>query len=153
MNLPIATLLETLHRDKAETKRRLRIFYYVFAAIFVWEVFPEYIFPLLTGISVFCLADHHNLVFTNLFGGASGNEGLGFLSICLDWNCMFFESAILYPLNRVADSFTPDIAGLQSPLWYPLQTLVNCMIGIIGCYILFMVWLSIDLVRRTPFSY
>ncbi|KAF2768319.1 OPT superfamily oligopeptide transporter [Teratosphaeria nubilosa] len=128
-NLPIATLLETLHRDKAESKRRLKLFYIVFAVIFCWEAFPEYIFTVLTGVSIFCLADQHNLVFTNLFGGASGNEGLGMFSFCFDWNY---------------------IAGLQSPLWYPLQTMVNMMIGIYGCYILFMavyygnVWRSLD---------
>ena len=89
INLPVATLLESLHRDKNETKRRLRIFYIIFIAIFVWEAFPEYMFIVMTGVSVFCLADQHNLVFTNLFGGASGNEGLGFLSICFDWNYMY----------------------------------------------------------------
>ena len=129
INLPIATLLESLHRDRSETKRRLRVFYIIFGVIFVWEAFPEYMFTVMTGVSVFCLADQNNLVFTNLFGGASGNEGLGFLSICFDWNY---------------------IAGLWSPLWYPLQTLVNQMIGIIGCYILFMgvyygnIWRSYD---------
>jgi OPT family oligopeptide transporter len=117
INLPVATLLETLHRDKGETKKRLKIFYIIFAAIFVWEVFPEYIFVVMTGVSVFCLADQNNLTFTYLFGGASGNEGLGFLNICFDWNF---------------------IAGLYSPLWYPLQTTFNQMLGIIGCYILFM---------------
>nr|POF07074.1 oligopeptide transporter 4 [Quercus suber] len=129
INLPVATLLETLHRDKDETKRRLRVFYIIFICIFVWEAFPEYMFTVLTGVSIFCLADQHSLVFTNLFGGASGNEGLGFLSICFDWNY---------------------IAGLYSPMWYPLQTLFNQMLGIIGCYILFMgiyygnLWRSLD---------
>ncbi|KAK3654286.1 hypothetical protein LTR22_010762 [Elasticomyces elasticus] len=129
INLPVATLLETLHRDKVETKRRLKVFYIVFGLAFVWEVFPEYIFTVLTGVSIFCLADQHNLVFTNLFGGAGGNEGLGMLSVCFDWNY---------------------IAGLWSPLWYPLQTLVNMMVGIFGCYVLFMcvyyqnVWRSYD---------
>lgn len=33
--------------------------------------------------------------------------------------------------------------GLWSPLWYPLQTLVNQGIGLIGCYILFMAGMSI----------
>jgi hypothetical protein len=32
----------------------------------------------LEGVSIFCLAHQDSLVFTNLFGGASGNEGLGF---------------------------------------------------------------------------
>lgn len=84
-NLPMVNLLDNLHGDKKETSSRLKLFYWVFAAIFVWEAFPEYIMPFLTGISVFCLANRKSLVFTNLFGGSNGNEGLGFLSLCLDW--------------------------------------------------------------------
>lgn len=68
-NLPVATLLENLHKDKQESKRKLRIFYWVFAFMFCWEVLPEYMFTVLTGVSIFCLADQKNLVFTNLFGG------------------------------------------------------------------------------------
>ena len=110
-NLPITTVLETLHRDKSETKKRLRVFWIIFVALFCWEWFPEYIFPLLIGVSVFCLADQHNLVFTNLFGGAQGNEGMGLFSISFDWNY---------------------IAGFGSPLWLPLQTQLNSMIGYFG---------------------
>lgn len=132
INLPLTTLLETLHRDKAETKARLRLFYILFVALFIWEIFPEYIFPLLTGISIFCLAKRDNLVFTNLFGGAQGNEGLGFLSICLDWNY---------------------IAGLGSPLWMPLQTLVNSFIGYLGCIILFMALYYSNTYRAQDFPF
>lgn len=117
INLPVNTLLETLHRDKRETKQRLRIFYIVFVALFVWEVFPEYIFTVLTGVSVFCLAKQNSLVFTNLFGGSQGNEGLGLFSVSFDWQY---------------------IAGLGSPLWYPLQTLTNACIGYLLCIIFFM---------------
>ncbi|KAH0360275.1 OPT superfamily oligopeptide transporter, partial [Aureobasidium melanogenum] len=117
INLPVTTLLENLHKDKAAAKQKIKIFYIIFAVIFVWEVFPEYLFPVLEGVSIFCLADQQNLVFTNLFGGASGNEGLGFLSICFDWQY---------------------IASLGSPLWLPLETLTNMYIGYIGCIILFM---------------
>ncbi|KAG9516606.1 OPT superfamily oligopeptide transporter, partial [Aureobasidium melanogenum] len=117
INLPVTTLLESLHKDKAVAKQKIKIFYIIFAVTFVWEVFPEYLFPLLEGVSVFCLADQENLIFTNLFGGASGNEGLGFLSFCFDWQY---------------------IASLGSPLWLPLETLTNMCIGYIGCIILFM---------------
>ncbi|KAF8120134.1 OPT oligopeptide transporter protein-domain-containing protein [Boletus edulis] len=37
-------------------------------SVFLWELFPEWIFPLLAG-----------------YLGSNGNEGLGLLSICLDW--------------------------------------------------------------------
>lgn len=52
------------------------------------------IFPLLTGISIFCLANNTSTVFRNVFGGASNNEGMGLLSWCFDWNligsdCLF----------------------------------------------------------------
>ncbi|THW83937.1 OPT superfamily oligopeptide transporter [Aureobasidium pullulans] len=117
MTLPVTTLLQTIHKDKAETKQRMRVWYIIFFCLFFWEILPEYIFIVLTGVSIVCLADQHNLVITNLFGGASGNEGLGFLSLCFDWNY---------------------IAAFNSPLWYPLQTTVNMLIGICGCYILFM---------------
>lgn len=48
-NLPINSMLETLHRPRELTRKPLKIFYIVFGCIFVWEVFPEYICPLLTG--------------------------------------------------------------------------------------------------------
>ncbi|KAE9979298.1 hypothetical protein EG327_007069 [Venturia inaequalis] len=117
MNLPITSLLESLHKDKAVAKARLKIFYVVFFFFLVWEIFPEYIFTVLEGVSVFCLAHQSSSVFTNLFGGASGNEGMGFLAISFDWNY---------------------IAPFGSPLWLPLNTLVNEYIGYLGCIIFFM---------------
>jgi hypothetical protein len=40
-NLPITTVLETLHRDKSETKKRLKVFWIIFVALFCWEWLPE----------------------------------------------------------------------------------------------------------------
>lgn len=93
----------------------------VFFAVFFWEILPEYIFTTLIGVSVFCLADQHNLFcayllrkdgahiltcapVTNFFGGATGNEGLGVLNLSFDWNY---------------------IAPFFNPLWYPLSSTVN----------------------------
>ena len=58
--------------------------------MFVYEIIPAYIFPFLNGINVFCLASQKASsttvnVFTNLFGGTDGNEGLGLFSISFDW--------------------------------------------------------------------
>ncbi|KAH6672407.1 OPT oligopeptide transporter protein-domain-containing protein [Halenospora varia] len=117
INIPVVTLLETLHRDKAETRFRLKVFWIVFAVILVWEIIPEWIFPLLQGLSIFCLAKQNSLLFTNLFGGSQGNEGLGFLSISFDWQY---------------------IASLGSPMWIPLYTLTNSCIGYLLCIVLFM---------------
>jgi hypothetical protein len=40
-NLPITTVLETLHRDKQETKKRLKVFWIIFTSLLVWELLPE----------------------------------------------------------------------------------------------------------------
>ena len=58
--------------------------------MFVYEVIPAYIFPLLNGINIFCLASQKASprivnIFTNLFGGTDANEGMGLLSFSLDW--------------------------------------------------------------------
>ncbi len=83
--LPLSTLVETLHRDRGEMKKRFNFFWIIFGIVAVWELFPQYVMPVLTGISIFCLANRNSLVFTNIFGGAAGNEGLGLLSISFDW--------------------------------------------------------------------
>ena len=115
-NLPVNTMLETLHRKRSENKRGLKVFGIVFACIFVWEIVPQWIMPLLTGISIFCLAGQNNAAFTNVFGGASGNEGLGLFSWCMDWQY---------------------ISGGYSPLYYPLDSLISQGIGVVICICLF----------------
>lgn len=40
-NLPITTVMETLHKPKSETRKRFQVFWIVFVAIFCWEWFPE----------------------------------------------------------------------------------------------------------------
>ncbi|KAF8758283.1 Peptide transporter MTD1 [Rhizoctonia solani] len=78
-NLPTVTTFQALHWDTTATSKRLQLF---------WSAF--WCFPLLNGFSVFCLASQKastrvREVFTNVFGGVSGNEGLGILSLSFDW--------------------------------------------------------------------
>lgn len=112
--LPIATLFQTLHRDKKETKLRLNFFYYTAAAIFVWEWLPEYIMPILVGVNIFCLASRKNANFTNIFGGAGGNEGLGIFGLCFDWQYI-----------------------TSGCLWMPPLTLLTGFVGYVICIIMF----------------
>ena len=70
--------------------------------MFVWEIVPAYIFPLLNGFNIVCLATQSSPtgardVITNLFGGTNANEGLGFGSISLDWQYIG-SSFMSYPL-------------------------------------------------------
>ncbi|KAI0669078.1 OPT oligopeptide transporter [Trametes maxima] len=89
-----ANLFQALHYDNQMTSKRVRLFWTVFSVMFVWEIIPQWIFPLLTGVSIFCLANNHSTVFRNVFGGGSNNEGMGLLSWSFDWNligsdCLF----------------------------------------------------------------
>lgn len=59
MNLPVTSLLESLHKDKVVAKARLKIFYVLFFILLVWEVFPE--------ASVFCHYCSFHLVVNSSF--------------------------------------------------------------------------------------
>lgn len=123
MNLPITSLLESLHKDKAVAKQRLKVFYIIFFFFLVWEVFPEYIFTVLEGVSIFCLAQQNSLVFTNLFGGASGNEGLGF---CKSSLAIPFLSHHLLTVSSSGHFFRLELywrawKSIVAPVVYPVQ--------------------------------
>lgn len=115
-DIPVASMIENLHKRIPENRKPLRVFYYTFLAIFCWEIMPEWIMPLLTGVSIFCLANQHSKVFTYVFGGSSGNEGLGLFSICFDWQY---------------------ISGGYSPLYYPMDSLISQLLGICLCVVCF----------------
>ncbi|KAJ7206407.1 OPT oligopeptide transporter [Mycena pura] len=108
-----ANMFQALHFDGGLGSKRTKLFWAVFACIFCWEIFPQWIFPMLTGVSIFCMVDHTSPVVRNIFGGASNNEGMGILALCLDWNLI-------------------SSANLYIPLW----TQININIGILFTYIL-----------------
>jgi OPT family small oligopeptide transporter len=123
--IPAAQLFDALHRGKLAImqRKRLKFFWLVFVGIFVWEWFPEYIAPTLTGISIFCLANQDSPWFTRVFGGAAGNEGLGTFSLCLDW------------------AYVGSGGGSIGSLFTPLSTQLSlyagcavCMIAFCACY-------------------
>ncbi|GAA5886511.1 hypothetical protein JCM6882_001666 [Rhodosporidiobolus microsporus] len=119
--VPTVNLFDALHRDKnvANQKKRLRFFWMVFGAIFVWQWIPEFVAPTLTGISIFCLAKRDSAWFTRIFGGSNGNEGLGMFSLCLDWN------------------YIGSGGGSLGALFTPFTTQVSQYIGVALCCILF----------------
>lgn len=88
--------------------------------MFLWEIIPAYMFPLLNSVNIICLATQKAPagavdVLTNLFGGSNSNEGLGFASISFDWQ--YIGSAYMS---------------------FPLIQQVNSWIGILFCYISIM---------------
>ncbi len=117
--LPLSTLIETLHRDRAEMRKKFNFFWIVFGCIALWELFPQYVMPILTGFSIFCLANRNSLVFTSVFGGAAGNEGLGALSLCFDWQYIT-TSCFFLPLVTLTNGFVGYVIcmGLFLGLYY-----------------------------------
>ncbi|KAJ7455304.1 OPT oligopeptide transporter protein-domain-containing protein [Mycena galericulata] len=75
--LPLVSMFDALYKDAEGARKKLRLFWIAFIAIFFWEILPEWMFPLLTGFSIFCLANQRSQDFTRIFGGSNGNEGLG----------------------------------------------------------------------------
>lgn len=89
-SLPTVKTLQGLHWEDLKNSKPLRYFWYAFASMSVYEIFPAYIFPFLNSVSIPCLASMHATgdtakVLTNLFGGATNNEGLGLFSFSFDW--------------------------------------------------------------------
>ncbi|KJA26691.1 hypothetical protein HYPSUDRAFT_132645 [Hypholoma sublateritium FD-334 SS-4] len=121
--LPTVQLFDALHRGKKifMQKKRVKFFWGIFVGIFVWEWFPEYIAPTLTGISVFCLANRKSPWFTRIFGGAAGNEGLGMFALCFDWN------------------YVGSGGGSMGALFTPLSTQLTLYCGVVICMVSFCV--------------
>lgn len=80
----------SLHFDGGLGSKRTKIFWTIFAFIFCYEIIPQWIFPVLTGVSIFCLVDHTSSVVRNVFGGASNNEGMGVSNLYL-----YYENSLL----------------------------------------------------------
>ncbi|KAJ6035895.1 OPT superfamily oligopeptide transporter [Penicillium herquei] len=98
--LPTVKVLQGLHWQELKNSKPLRYFWYAFTGMTLYEIFPAYIFVWLNSVSVPCLAamratGEKAAVLTNIFGGASNNEGLGLFSISFDWQYITsFQTAL-----------------------------------------------------------
>ncbi|KAI9019172.1 OPT family small oligopeptide transporter [Phycomyces nitens] len=98
LSLPTISFLKTFNTPGSDNEVLMKFFFYVFGGIFVWEIFPQYIFPVLGGISIVCLAKRDSPWVQKLFGGISVNEGLGIGSISFDWASLTMLSPLVLPL-------------------------------------------------------
>ncbi|KAL1711071.1 OPT oligopeptide transporter protein-domain-containing protein [Schizophyllum commune] len=119
--MPTVQMFDVLHRgqDNLLQKKRVRFFWILFIGIFIWEWFPEYIAPTLTGVSIFCLARQKSPWVTRIFGGAAGNEGLGLFSLCFDWQ------------------YVGSGGSAYGALFQPIQTQLSSYVGLALCIIIF----------------
>ncbi|KAJ5449724.1 OPT oligopeptide transporter [Penicillium daleae] len=98
--LPTVKTLQGLHWQQVKNSRPLRYFWYAFGGMAFYETIPAYIFPWLNSVSIPCLAaqkatGNTAAVLTNVFGGATNNEGMGLFSISFDWQYITsFQTAL-----------------------------------------------------------
>lgn len=104
--LPTVKTLQGLHWQDVKNSKPLRYFWYAYIGMFFYEFLPAYIWPWLNSVSIPCLASMKATgstaaVLTNLFGGATNNEGLGLFSLSFDWQYITsFQTAL--PLKMQA---------------------------------------------------
>ncbi|KAJ7116417.1 OPT oligopeptide transporter [Mycena epipterygia] len=104
--ISVVNLLQSLHWRGTLNAKKRRFFWIVFAAIFFWEWIPQYPFPLLTAISIICLADNGRHEFVrNLFGAGSSNEGIGMLSVSTSWTLITQGTPLVWPLQTQINSY------------------------------------------------
>ncbi|KAG1834048.1 OPT oligopeptide transporter protein-domain-containing protein [Suillus subalutaceus] len=104
--LPLLSMFDALYEGGMASRKKLRVFSMVHICL---GAFPEWIFPLLTGVSIFCLAAPNNATVSRLFGGL--------LSICFDWQY---------------------IAGQVNPMTIPLKAQFSNFLGYIFCAVVFV---------------
>lgn len=132
--------------------------------MFVYEVIPSYIFPLLNGFNIFCLASQHapqrtQDVFTNLFGGSDGNEGLGFLSLSFDWQYIgstymslpLIQQGECYDNSSASKLLTPYISKFLDRIRLVLHyTHGHLLLECLGGSLVSLALLSISITRCQP---
>ncbi|CAG8611570.1 2560_t:CDS:2 [Paraglomus brasilianum] len=97
--------LNTLHERKYNFVRRLsrmQLFWAVFAAVFVWELFPSFIAPILVSVTILCYFNNTDPKFVTL---GSGFQGLGILDVTFDWNWLIKFSLMATPWWAQANFF------------------------------------------------
>ncbi|KAI7894354.1 OPT family small oligopeptide transporter [Mucor mucedo] len=97
-SLPTVSLLRTLNGSQEESRWRAKFFFMVFSAVFIYEFIPQYMMPILGGVSIICLAKNDSVWVQRLFGGLAVNEGMGMFQLSFDWNYLSNLSPLVLPL-------------------------------------------------------
>ncbi|KAL3961034.1 hypothetical protein ACCO45_006151 [Purpureocillium lilacinum] len=92
-------LFETQRKQREHptrlSRKQIKVFFGVLAAVILWQFLPEYAFPMLGSLAFLCWVAPHNKV-ANFVGGGFG--GMGFLNLSLDWSSVTaFGSLFLTP--------------------------------------------------------
>ncbi|PLW56968.1 hypothetical protein PCANC_02784 [Puccinia coronata f. sp. avenae] len=113
--LPSVVLFKSMYSNSTESLKQISFFKKALLGIGIYEFFPIYIAPALQAISPWCLTLPKKPEITQLFGGSMAGEGLGFLSLSLDWT----------------------VVGAHGPLYTPLDAQWNLLVAHVGAIFLF----------------
>jgi hypothetical protein len=136
-NLPTVSVFQTLHFNTEGNQKRLRLFWYGFAGMFAFEVIPAYMFPLLNGVSIICLATQHaspsalNNI-TNIFGGSNANEGLGLFNFSFDWQ---YLGSYYLSVPLIQQGVCLSLMYISNICLTQMSLTANSWVGIVLCYI------------------
>ncbi|CEG68106.1 Putative OPT family small oligopeptide transporter [Rhizopus microsporus] len=83
-NLATISLLRSLHQvqDNWTGPSRFRWFLYMFGAMFVYQWFPSYFWPILGAFSWICWINPRNLILSQV----TGSKAMGILAFSFDWS-------------------------------------------------------------------
>ncbi|XP_012832688.1 PREDICTED: oligopeptide transporter 4-like [Erythranthe guttata] len=97
-------LRRALHEKESSKNSRARFFLIAMGCSFCWYIFPGYLFPTLSNISLLCLA-YPNSVTAQQIG--SGMRGLGIASFTFDWSVVasFLGSPLVTPFFAILNVF------------------------------------------------
>lgn len=97
--LPSVTLFKSLYTKSPTSVKQISFFKRALLGISIYQIFPVYIAPTLQALSPWCLTLPRKPEITRLFGGAIVGEGLGFLSLSLDWTIIGAHGPLYTPLD------------------------------------------------------
>ncbi|GER53541.1 oligopeptide transporter [Striga asiatica] len=98
------SLFRALHEKDERKNSRARFFMIALACSFAWYIFPGYLFPTLSSISILCLAFPKSVRAQQI---GSGMRGLGIFSMTLDWSVVasYLGSPLVSPFFAIVNVF------------------------------------------------
>lgn len=93
--------------DKKDNTKRMKVFFWCAGLLFLWQMLPEYFFPMTSSLAVLCWVAPTNPTL-NFIG--SGMGGMGFLNFTLDW-ANVTSQVMLYPYWVQVVQFLAFICG------------------------------------------
>ncbi|KAL8490358.1 hypothetical protein ACS0TY_025548 [Phlomoides rotata] len=103
------SLFRALHEKEDTKNSRARFFLIALACSFSWYLFPGYLFPTLSNLSLLCILFSNSITAQQI---GSGMKGFGIASLTLDWSVVasYLSSPLISPFFAIANIFVGYIS-------------------------------------------